>query len=64
MVWNAVTMGLLAAVAWGIHDFSVRLSSREQPIMITLLSVLFFGMLFQILLILVLKDIKNKEINA
>ena len=51
MVWNAVTMGLLAAVAWGIHDFSVRLSSREQPIMITLLSVLFFGMLFQILLI-------------
>ena len=51
MVWNAVTMGLLAAVAWGIHDFSVRLASREQPIMITLLSVLFFGMLFQILLI-------------
>ena len=51
MVWNAVTMGLLAAVAWGGHDFSVRLASRGQPIMITLLSVLFFGMLFQILLI-------------
>ena len=51
MVWNAVTMGLLAAVAWGVHDFSVRLASRGQPIMITLLSVLFFGMLFQILLI-------------
>ena len=51
MVWNALTMGLLAAVAWGIHDFSVRVASREQPIMTALLSVLFFGMLFQILLI-------------
>lgn len=51
MVWNALTMGLLAALAWGIHDFSVRVASREQPIMTALLSVLFFGMLFQILLI-------------
>lgn len=45
-------MGLIAALAWGIHDFAVRLASRGQPIMTTLLSVLFFGMLFQIVLIL------------
>jgi len=44
-------MGLMAALAWGIHDFAVRVASRGQPIMTALLSVLFFGMLFQILLI-------------
>jgi len=52
MIWNAVTMGLIAALAWGIHDFAVRLSSRSQPLMITLLSVLFFGMVFHTLLLI------------
>ena len=51
MIPNALTLGLVAALAWGIHDFAVRLSTRKQPIMLTLLSVLFFGMLFQSLLI-------------
>ena len=51
MISNALTLGLVAALAWGFHDFAVRLSTRKQPIMLTLLSVLFFGMLFQSLLI-------------
>jgi drug/metabolite transporter (DMT)-like permease len=51
MIVNAVTMGLVAALAWGIHDFAVRLAGRAQPLMVVLLSVLFFGMVFQLLLI-------------
>lgn len=51
MILNAVMMGFVAALAWGIHDFAVRLAGRAQPLMVVLLSVLFFGMLFQLLLI-------------
>ena len=46
MIFNALTLGLIAAVAWGIHDFAVRFASRENPLMTTLLSVLLIGLVF------------------
>ena len=46
MIFNALTLGLIAALAWGIHDFAVRFASRENPLMTTLLSVLLIGLIF------------------
>ena len=46
MVFSAVTLGLIAAVAWGIHDFAVRVASHKSPLMTTLLSVLIIGLFF------------------
>lgn len=43
---GAVYFGLIAALAWGVHDFSVRFVSRNNPLMTSLLSVLFFGTIF------------------
>lgn len=45
---NALSLGLIAALAWGFHDFAVRLSSRDNPLMSTLLSVLFIGGIFHL----------------
>lgn len=49
MALNALTLGLIAALAWGIHDFAVRVASRDHPLMTTLLSVLLIGLFFHMI---------------
>lgn len=44
---NALTLGLIAAVCWGIHDVTVRRISQTTPLMATLLFVLIVGATFQ-----------------
>lgn len=45
---NALTLGLVAALCWGIHDVTVRRVSQTVPLMATLLGVLVIGALFQL----------------
>ena len=45
---NALTLGLVAALCWGIHDVTVRRVSQNVPLMATLLAVLVVGALFQL----------------
>ena len=44
---NALTLGLVAALCWGIHDVTVRRISQNAPLMATLLGVLVIGAAFQ-----------------
>lgn len=44
---NALTLGLVAAVCWGIHDITVRYLSSRVPLMAALLTVLCVGAVFQ-----------------
>lgn len=44
---NALTLGLIAAVCWGIHDVTIRKLSQNTPLMATLFGVLLIGALFQ-----------------
>ncbi len=45
---TALTLGLFAALAWGLHDFLVRFISQRAPIGACVLFVLSFGLLIQI----------------
>jgi drug/metabolite transporter (DMT)-like permease len=45
---NALTLGLVAAFAWAIHDIIVRQVSQKTPLMAALLAVLIFGALFHL----------------
>lgn len=44
---TSLTLGLMAAVCWGLHDITIRYLSRSAPMMGSLLCVLFIGSLFQ-----------------
>ncbi len=44
---GALTLGLIAAFAWGLHDILVRRVSQNTPLMASLLSVLIAGTVFQ-----------------
>ncbi|WP_371168993.1 EamA family transporter [Aliiroseovarius sp. 2305UL8-7] len=46
---NAITLGLIAALCWGIHDVTIRKLSQSTPLMATLLGVLSIGAIFQII---------------
>ncbi len=45
---NALTLGLVAALCWGIHDITIRYLSSRVPLMAALLVVLTVGALFQL----------------
>ncbi|MGB1035213.1 MAG: EamA family transporter, partial [Primorskyibacter sp.] len=45
---NALALGLIAALCWGIHDITIRYLSRSVPILAALLCVLVVGAVFQI----------------
>ena len=45
---NALTLGLIAALCWGIHDVTIRRISQTVPLMATLLGVLVTGLVFQL----------------
>ncbi len=44
---GALTLGLIAAFAWGLHDILVRKVSQNTPLMASLLAVLVAGSVFQ-----------------
>lgn len=44
---NSLTLGLIAALCWGLHDITIRYLSRSAPMMGCLLSVLLIGAVFQ-----------------
>lgn len=45
---GALTLGLIAAFCWGLHDISVRKVSQNTPLMASLLMVLFAGTVLQV----------------
>lgn len=45
---SALTLGIIAALAWGFHDICVRCLSQRTPLMASLLTVLIAGLLFHI----------------
>lgn len=45
---NALSLGLIAAFAWGFHDICVRYISQKTPLMASLLTVLTAGLLFHL----------------
>ena len=45
---SALTLGLLAALCWGIHDITIRYLSSRVPLLAALLLVLAVGAVFQI----------------
>jgi drug/metabolite transporter (DMT)-like permease len=48
---EAISFGLCAALAWGIHDILVRYVSQKLGILISLFSVLMFGAIAQTLMV-------------
>lgn len=44
---NSLTLGLIAAFCWGLHDITIRYLSRSAPMMGCLLAVLLIGAVFQ-----------------
>ena len=49
---NAITLGLIAALSWGIHDITIRYLSRSVPILNAILVVLTVGAAFQAAVVL------------
>ncbi|WP_227272446.1 DMT family transporter [Roseobacter weihaiensis] len=45
---SALTLGLIAAFAWGFHDICVRYVSQKTPLMAALLTVLLAGLTFHL----------------
>jgi drug/metabolite transporter (DMT)-like permease len=45
---SALTLGIIAAFAWGFHDICVRKLSQHTPLMASLLTVLIVGLAFHI----------------
>ena len=50
---SALTLGLIAAFAWGFHDICVRALSQRTPLMASLLTVLLVGLLFHLCVMVV-----------
>lgn len=48
---SALTLGLVAAFAWGFHDICVRMLSQKVPLLASLLTVLVVGAAFQLVLV-------------
>lgn len=55
---NAITLGLIAALCWGVHDVTIRRLSQSTPLMATLLGVLIVGALFQTITMGIVGDIE------
>ncbi len=49
---TSLTLGLIAAICWGIHDITIRYLSSRVPLMAALLWVLLVGAVFQFFLVL------------
>lgn len=45
---SALTLGLIAAVAWGFHDICVRHLTQRTPVMAALFTVMIVGLLFHL----------------
>lgn len=53
---SALTLGFIAAVAWGFHDICVRFVSQSAPLMASLLTVLLAGTVFHLSLMVYVAD--------
>ncbi|MGB7287706.1 MAG: DMT family transporter [Salaquimonas sp.] len=60
----ALSLGLLAALAWGVHDICVRYVSQKTNIYIALLTVLTVGTFLQIVYLVVLQDNSSFDYSA
>lgn len=45
---DALTLGLVAALCWGLHDFTIRCVSHKVPLLSALMVVVIAGLVFQI----------------
>lgn len=50
---SALTLGIIAAIAWGFHDICVRMLSQRTPLMASLLTVLIVGLAFHLAVMMV-----------
>ncbi|WP_425040937.1 EamA family transporter [Primorskyibacter sp. S187A] len=53
---TSLTLGLIAALCWGLHDITIRYLSKSVPLLAALLFVLLVGATFQIGVLLALQD--------
>lgn len=53
---SALTLGMIAAFAWALHDICVRYLSQKTPLMASLLTVLVVALGFEIGLMVVTKS--------
>lgn len=49
---SALTLGLVAALCWGIHDITIRYLSSRVPLLAALMLVLIVGALFQVVAVM------------
>lgn len=61
---QALTLGLTAAICWGIHDLLIRYVSRTIGIVESLLSVLIFGAIVWFGISLIYADFSNVNLNS
>lgn len=59
-----IALGLIAALAWGLHDISVRYVSQRTPIFAALLVVLVTGSAFQLLAITFRHDFSTLSMST
>lgn len=61
---ESLALGLTAALAWGVHDIFVRFVSRSLGILESLIGVLIFGLLAQIILAVFIADLSDIDTRA
>lgn len=61
---SALTLGLIAAFAWGFHDICVRFVSQKAPLMASLLTVLFTGLMFHLGFMMATGDLHETPAKA
>lgn len=61
---SAITLGLIAALSWGIHDITIRYLSRSAPLLNALLVVLTVAAIFQTTVILWNEEPLNLSMTA
>jgi drug/metabolite transporter (DMT)-like permease len=61
---NALSLGLIAALAWGFHDICVRFVSQKAPLMASLLTVLSTGLLFHFAFMIITDGFHKTPVNA
>ena len=61
---NAIMLGLIAALSWGIHDITIRYLSRTVPILNAILVVLTVGAAFQFAVVVWSAEPLSLSLNA
>ncbi|MGX9354765.1 EamA family transporter [Roseobacteraceae bacterium S113] len=61
---TSLTLGLIAALCWGLHDITIRYLSKTVPLLAALLVVLLVGAVFQIGVLLALGETTSLPAQA